>query len=161
MDFNELKKNKLLLGIVILVIIGILLIPVIVIALAGLFYLGVFDVSPPPEVCVMPVGMNCVSSRLAAERLDIELVSGFQKKIVITHLACTKKTDQQVEVEKQTVSPGQKLSFSIPCRDESGNPMSFKQGDAYSGKINVQYYFEDEGPSMVRRVVGNVYAKAG
>ena len=161
MDLNEIKKNKLLLGIIILVVLGILLIPATVIVLAGLLYIGIFNV-PAPEVCTMPLGMACTEAHLSAEvdRLEITLENSLPKAIVITQMSCTKKPNQIEDTQKTTMQVGQSQSFLIACNDENGKPINFEKGDAFSGNINLQYYFDAEGPTLMRRVVGNIYAKA-
>jgi hypothetical protein len=161
MDLNELKKNPLLV-IALLVVLAVLALFVIVVVLAVLFYVGVFNVSPPPEICTFPVGMQCVSSHLSADtdKLEITVISGLQTPIIITNVSCAKTSDKLAEISQVRLATAQRASFSISCTDETGNPINFQQGDTYSGKINVQYYFEAEGPSALRRMSGNIYAKA-
>ena len=161
MDLKELKKNKLLLGIIILVVLGILLIPALVVLLAGLLYLGIFNVSAP-EVCTMPVGMACTEAHLLADgdKLEITLINGFQKPMVITQMSCSKKPSQLEDIQKTTMQVGQSKPFLITCNDINGKPINFEKDDTFSGNINLQYYFESEGPTAMRRVVGNIYAKA-
>ncbi len=48
----------------------------------------------------------------------------------------------------------------MSCNDENGKPMDFASGDVFSGKINIEYYFQGEGLSMKRRLIGNIYIKA-
>ncbi|MFH0818177.1 MAG: hypothetical protein V1909_06125, partial [Candidatus Micrarchaeota archaeon] len=79
---------------------------VIVIVLAALLYLGIFNVKPP-EVCTMPAGMTCSKFYLkngtttSAECAgpgdscaNVTLVNGLQKTIVITAISISKKADQ-------------------------------------------------------------------
>jgi len=56
---------------------------------------------------------------------------------------------------------GATMSLKLKCTDENGNVLSITSGDAFSGKINIRYYFKDEGASSIRRLSGNIFVKAG
>ena len=98
-------------------------------------------------------------------------MNGLQKTIIITNMSCTKEPSQfeacdpvscrGVDKNGLTVYLGQPAYFYVSCNDETGNPMKFEPGDEFSGKINVEYYFENEGPSTKRKLSGNIYVKAG
>lgn len=161
MDLNEIKKNPFLV-IVIIVALAIFAVFAIIIGLAALLYLGVFNVSPPPQVCTFPIGMQCASSHLSADtdKLEITVINGFQKPIIINQAGCAKTSSAMADVSQTRLTTAQRASFSLSCADEAGNQINFQTGDQYSGKINLQYYFEAEGPSATRRMSGNIYAKA-
>ncbi|MFH1447614.1 MAG: hypothetical protein ABIG39_02015 [Candidatus Micrarchaeota archaeon] len=139
---------------------------VIVIVLAALLYLGIFNLDPP-EVCTMPAGMTCPKSYLssAADQLNVTLVNGLQKSITITNVTCTKDPSNYsggwAVASQMNASLGQAININLKCADELGLPLSFDVGDSLSARINVQYYFKDEGINNLRRISGNVFAKAG
>jgi hypothetical protein len=120
----------------------------------------------------MPAGIGCSMFYLSSEtdKLNISLVSGLQKKIVVTGISCTKNQDQFEQCDAArcsgfsgdgvVVPGGISVYFVATCNDENGNPMKFEPGDDFSGKINIEYYFLDEGSGAKRRDSGNIYAKA-
>ncbi|MFH0817436.1 MAG: hypothetical protein V1909_02265, partial [Candidatus Micrarchaeota archaeon] len=140
-----------------------------------LLYLGGPGGGPePPEVCTMPAGMACTQLHLSSQTdtINISLVNGLQKTIVVTNISCTKnpsqfeKCDSNICVSYDAGIGGIKVplggvSFRVytTCNDEFGKPMSFEPGDSYNGKINLEYYFLDEGPLAKRKISGNVYAR--
>ncbi len=159
---------------------------VIVIVLAALLYLGIFNLNPP-EVCTMPAGMSCPKSYLRAGTapatattdcaaangcMNATFVNGLQKTIVVTNVSITKNANSfdactsavrcinWVSGTGVTVPLGSQFSVMLPVTDENGVPMAISSGDAFSGKINIVYYFKDEGASATRKITGNVYAKA-
>jgi hypothetical protein len=127
-----------------------------------------------PDVCTMPAGMSCTTAYLyaAGDNMSVTLVNGLQKTIVVTGIAATRADKTHVEAcgsagaicsgtaTEVTMALGQSNKFGLYLYDESGVRMFFTPGDGFSGKINVQYYFKDEGPGAVRTLSGNVYAKA-
>jgi hypothetical protein len=118
--------------------------------------------SMPPEVCTMPAGMSCAKAALDSDGgiLQLTLISNLQKSIVVTSVTCTKKPDQLIRLLNTTMENAQAYTFLLNCNGENGELLEFAQGDAFSGKINVEYYFEDEGPSNKRTITGNIYVKA-
>jgi len=161
---------------------------VIVIVLVALLYIGVFKVNPP-EVCAMPTGISCAKSYLksgdtgytaAGSRLDVVLVNGLQKTIVITGVACTKNqtnvlpcintgfsatanncTAYDSAAAGAIVPLGASVTLQLKCTDEDGNVLPITSVDTFNGRINVRYYFKDEDASNVRLLSGNVFAQAG
>ncbi len=117
----------------------------------------------PPKVCTMPAGMNCRKFYLSSQtdRLNITLVNGLQKTIVITNMSCTKDSSQFEPFQETKMLLGQSASFVMSCNDDTGKALTFEQGDTFSGKINIEYYFKDEGPGTKRKISGNVYVEAG
>ncbi|MFH1470763.1 MAG: hypothetical protein ABIF01_03375, partial [Candidatus Micrarchaeota archaeon] len=64
---------------------------VIVIVLAALLYLGVFNLAgKTPDLCQFQVGLQCSSFRLDAsdDNLSLTIINGYQEKINITQAAC-------------------------------------------------------------------------
>ena len=160
---------------------------VIVIVLAALLYLGIFNVKPP-EVCTMPSGMTCTKNYLFAgtkptaaganpaageARLEATLVNGLQKTIVVTNASCTKDPTKYEDCAAAgtaarcgasaaggaTVPMGATLKINVTCLDDNGVQMGFSSGDEYNGKINLAYYFKDEGAGAIRRISGNFYTR--
>ncbi|MFH0817199.1 MAG: hypothetical protein V1909_01045 [Candidatus Micrarchaeota archaeon] len=119
----------------------------------------------PPEVCTMPAGMTCQKFYIYGETgyAAITLVNGLQKTIVVTNASCTKQAAQfepctsarcldWVSTNNLVVPLGSSFKLNISCNDENGNPISFYSGDDFSGRINIQYYFLDEGPQNSRKI---------
>ena len=55
---------------------------------------------------------------------------------------------------------GESKTFTTSCNDESGKPIDFDESETFTGKINIQYYFKDEGPTNLRRIIGNIQVNA-
>jgi hypothetical protein len=150
---------------------GILL---IVLAIAiGFFLLNVPWGGSPPEVCTMPAGMVCTPAYFDFHQngyMNITLVNNLQKTIIITSISCTKNSNQFEQCDATRCSNFSGDGVTVPlrspfkalvaCNDENGNPMKFEPGDSYNGKINVEYYFLDEGSEKKRTLSGNIYARA-
>ena len=142
----------------------------------GVVFLALFYWAPvgpgPPEVCTMPAGMGCQKSDLtsSSDLLNITLVNGLQQNIVITNISCSKNSAQSEICDSNrcagfsgdgvTVSNKGLFSALVACNDEIGNPIKFEPGDAFTGKINVEFYFQDEGSAAKRKMSGNIYVKA-
>ena len=137
----------------------------------GLLYLGM----PGPgltEVCTMPAGMSCPKSDLSSssDLLNVTLVNGLKKNIVITNISCSKDSMQSEPCDSNrcagfsgdgvTVPLGGSFNALVTCNDDKGKAMTIDQGDAYSGRINLEYYFQDEGSRAMRKIRGNLYIKA-
>ncbi|MFH1448249.1 MAG: hypothetical protein ABIG39_05260 [Candidatus Micrarchaeota archaeon] len=116
----------------------------------------------PPDVCTMPAGMSCTKSYLPSEtdNLEVTIVNGLQNTIVITNMSCSKNPNQIEDINDVTMKLGESHEFITRCNDENGISIDLEQGEAFSGRINVQYYFEDEGPDNLRKISGNIYVKA-
>ena len=106
--------------------------------------------------------MSCAKLSLSSEtgNLNIALVNGLQKTIVITNMSCTKDPSQFEPIQETKMLNGQSVSFFITCNGENGKALTFDQGDAFSGKINLEYYFEEDGPGVKRKLIGFVFKKA-
>ncbi len=142
---------------------------VIVIVLAALLYLGIFNLNPP-EVCTMPAGMSCTKSYLSStgDNVSITLVNGLQKTINVTNFSVTKNPNEYAACTVArcggtgaSMQIGEAHTFTVQPTDENSAVLSFDQGEAFSGKVNLIYYFKDEGAANIRRISGNIYARAG
>ncbi|MFH0818128.1 MAG: hypothetical protein V1909_05875 [Candidatus Micrarchaeota archaeon] len=134
--------------------------PVLFIIFSVSCFFGIGDCLPS-ELCTMPAGMTCSKSYLSSQTdtINVTLVNGLQKTIVITNISCSKNPSQFEPTKETTVSLGSAASFTTTCNDDTGDLLKFEPGDLYSGKINVEYYFQDEGPGAKRKISGNVYAR--
>ena len=116
----------------------------------------------PQHICAMPSGMTCSRSYLSSSSdfLNITIVNGLQKAIIITNVSCTKDRNQFEPVPEIEAEVGEAGEFLISCNDDIGRPLTFESGDTYSGKINIGYYFQDENPGSKRKLSGYIYEKA-
>ncbi|MFH0817219.1 MAG: hypothetical protein V1909_01145 [Candidatus Micrarchaeota archaeon] len=126
-----------------------------------------------PEVCTMSAGMTCAKFWLHQEtdKTDVLLVNRLQKEIIITNISCTKNPNQfepcdsvrckgfDAGIGGVLVPLGASINASITCNDENGNAINFFSGDDFSGKVNAEYYFKEEGANALRKISGNVYAR--
>jgi hypothetical protein len=155
---------------------------VIVIVLAALLYLGVFNVGQRvPEQCNLPVGIMCTSAKLTPTNLDLKLKNGHGVKINICGIYCddtqtaeqimtangmtvqqctdTPMTNGQIEVGEETSAPVQAGAGCIGVGYSSGplNPPAV--GARYSGKLFIQYIeVTDDAAGSVRITQGTLQA---
>jgi hypothetical protein len=142
---------------------------VIVIVLAALLYLGVFNIANKmPDVCTPQVGLQCNSWFLNSvnSRVNFSITNGYQQTINVTRILCqvqgetgTWVTETGVGVgaqQQQWLGLGTAGNPAIPCYDASGAVMTFSRGSTYQGKIIVEYYFSSEGSGMTRRNTADV-----
>ncbi len=148
----------------------------VVIVLFILVLAALCSTGPVPgsyEACLMPAGIDCHNFHLSSDtdKLEVTLENGLQKTIIITEIVCT-KANLTVDCSGVDCSPtaipsgievaaANSSKFLIPCNDETGNAIYFGERDQYSGKIVVYYYFKEEGPEAKRKLIGNIYVKAG
>ncbi len=142
---------------------------VIVIVLAALLYLGIFT-PITPEVCMMPAGINCQKTYLSSanDNIDVTLVNGLQKSIAVMEMKCTQESaptafdEVKVDGTDLAVSMGQAFSpeTALDCYDSTGAAATFDNGEQYSGKLYIRYYFKDEGSGSPRTIVGTITVKA-
>ncbi|MFH1448252.1 MAG: hypothetical protein ABIG39_05275 [Candidatus Micrarchaeota archaeon] len=144
---------------------GILSLTIVIVVIG---YLGLFSCGGPPEVCTMPAGMTCPKSYLSSESdtLKITLVNGLAKKMIVSSVSCTKDPEQYGKRSYNpyadvTMGIGESHDFELVCTDKAGSPLGFEQGESYSGRINIEYYFEDEGVDNLRTLSGNIFVVAG
>ncbi len=127
-----------------------------------------------PEYCVFQGNMNCQSAWLSPDddMFYFSLVSGSNRPIIVSHASCTMNKGQLEPCDAKRchsydsgkggvlVQPGGMVAFTSTCNDESGNPLSFRKGDHYTGKIILGYYYSDEPRSNIRTFAGSISAKA-
>ncbi|MCX6778573.1 MAG: hypothetical protein NT157_06895 [Candidatus Micrarchaeota archaeon] len=130
--------------------------------LYGILYAGMFGCCDIPEACAMPPGMVCRSYSLNGntDRLNIELVNGLQKSIIVTKLSCTQDPSQYEDTVDIRLGVGEAHEWEVTCNDARGEPKSFETMERFSGKINLEYYFEEEGPWAPRNLTGMIYVEA-
>ena len=151
---------------------------VIVIVLAALLYLGVFNIAGrTPEICSLPIGLQCPSFKLNTNgMLNMSLTNGQPKTIIVTHVACTNNID--FNASSTTVTPANSLAWStvsaasgtIPSADaryvnvtcynigESAPVPARVVGDTYRGNLYIRYYFNDEVGNF-RVAIGDIVTK--
>lgn len=124
-----------------------------------------FDLcSATPEVCIMPSGVNCQKAYIGADsHLIITLVNGLGKPIVVTSIACTQNPNYYGEplAVPVTIAHEATGTFKMPCTNLENQPYKLQAGEMYSGKINMEYYFQDEGPDTKRHLTGTLTVRAG
>lgn len=143
---------------------GVLLIIGILVVIPVMLYFGTFPCCPvSSESCNMPAGMTCTKYHLSSETdlIEISIVNGLQKTIVVTDMSCSKSNAQFEDINDVIMKLGEPHEFIANCNDEGGKSMTFDEGESFSGRINIQYYFVDEGPDNLRKIQGNIYVRAG
>lgn len=144
---------------------------VIVIVLAALLYLGVFNLRTP-ELCQLQVGTTCSGARLTtAGAFNFTLTNGLQKKITVTHAACSSSTSFNAslltggataftDITDVTIDVGSAKAISgYSCYIADGSVANGTIGDDYRGKLYLRYYFQDEGSGSPRVIIGDVATK--
>lgn len=124
---------------------------VIVIVLAALLYLGVFNVGERvPEQCNFKVGILCTSAKVVVDDITLNLRNGLGNKIVICAITCddTETADSLAAITVADcgttnlgdLDVGQTGNFAsgAGCTDAAGAADTV--GDRYRGKVFVQYY---------------------
>jgi hypothetical protein len=165
---------SLLKAIVTVIVIPALIMLVIVVVLAMLLYVGLFNLSQSMsnmEMCTMPVGITCAKASLSSytDKLDVTLVNGLQKTIVVTGIDCTAGLGGATPCNPEscpgfsgggvTVDADESADFMTTCQKTDGTE-DFGPGEVYAGKLNVEYYFKEEGSGAKRRMTGNIISKA-
>ncbi|MDO8339671.1 MAG: hypothetical protein Q7T16_03365 [Candidatus Burarchaeum sp.] len=128
---------------------------VIVIVLAALLYLGVFNIgSRVPEQCNLPVGIMCNSAKLVAADLTLTLKNGHGNKINVCAITCddTKTAADIAAITaascivplsgtyRGTIDVGEQATVTANgagCTDVTGAVTAI--GARYRGKLFVQY----------------------
>ena len=160
---------------------------VIVIVLAALLYLGVFNLSNKvPDVCTFQVGLQCsawrVSYNAGANVATFSAINGYQKEMMIEGAECSMQTADPttglptggaLDVDKTHFLVGGVAAPAIPvaveaqqtltacpiiCYDATGTQTKFSAGSSYSGKLYIKYYFTDEGNTAHRIAVADMKA---
>jgi len=134
---------------------------VIVIVLAALLYLGVFNIAGrTPEICTLPIGLQCPSFKLNTNGLlNVSLTNGQPKTIRVFLAACT--NDPNFNASDTTVGPSattwtdvadtdipsadsRYLSFNCYNSGGGATPATGAVGDTYRGKLYIRYASTDE-----------------
>ncbi len=142
---------------------------VIVVVLAALLYLGVFNV-PTPERCTLQTGLNCASFRLigSSADLNISVTNGLPKEVTITDVSCTQQDTGAGSATYTTLTSAvvipvgttKYVSQLVDCRNGAGTAItSGTVGSAYVGKLYIKYYFTDEGSTATRVNPGDISLK--
>ncbi|MBI4399599.1 hypothetical protein HY570_02520 [Candidatus Micrarchaeota archaeon] len=138
---------------------------VIILVLALLLYLGVFAPSTP-EACRGPAGWTCSRTRLTTDAVLTTAFSFPLRDVTITRLKCTQEsgvvtTGASAWSGSQVILRGDTVSFTLTCHDTTGAAInSFVQGQEYRGRVNVQFYYNDEGSAATRQEKFELIAKA-
>ncbi|MCX6777793.1 MAG: hypothetical protein NT157_02815 [Candidatus Micrarchaeota archaeon] len=158
---------------------------VIVIALAGLNYLGIFRIlGSPPEVCMFQQGMDCGGSPLLPQGSKLELTGVNEEgdTIVITGVMCSSEpvnpatglpknmwalgfgstVDRGWEnpadsVYPSTVEDGTNFEMKVDCYKPDGKDTdTLSQGEGYTGLVYVQYHKASSGSDFSHVILANV-----
>ena len=134
---------------------------VIVIVLAALWYLGVFNVvTRVPEQCSFPPEAQCAATKVTTNgSLIFDLTNvGFAKSITVTGVACTADTSKDAGTVNYTttstqIAIGKTQTFTaangIDCKDASNADVTLgAAGDTYKSKIYVRYYLGSDTPTL-------------
>jgi hypothetical protein len=135
---------------------------VIVIVLAALLYLGIFNIAgKTPDTCTFQIGLQCNSYLLSAatDRVRLDMMNGYQKSIVVDSVACS--TDgSAAQVAYPSSSPvGAQRNFTfvgVQCFNGAGVAQTFDDGAPFIGKFVVQYHYADETAADARRNTADV-----
>jgi hypothetical protein len=141
---------------------------VIVIVLAALLYLNVFN-PPTPDYCTFQTGILCTGLHATVQpsgALSISVTNGLAETVMLCNLACDDSISTPPVMQEcssggsaavlKTGESG-KVTFanSGPCTDASGN--AYPVGGRYRGKIYLMYSAAgDTGNARV--ATGNVIA---
>lgn len=136
---------------------------VIVIVLAALIYMGTFNLATKsPDTCNFQVGLHCQSWRLDAsdDNVTIHIINGYQQYINVTQVLCQTQGTTGVWTtypQPVEIAPQRDAWLTIDhCYDNNGAQINFEQGEMFTGKAMVQFYFRNEGLGMPRRNTADV-----
>ncbi|VVC04447.1 Uncharacterised protein [Candidatus Burarchaeum australiense] len=140
---------------------------VIVIVLAALLYLGVFNVgSRTPEQCNFQVGILCTSAKVTTTTTSLTLRNGLGQRMNVCSILCddTRRTSGADYLTTIATEGGTVLSCTSPpvdaigsnavdvgeektlqqanggCIDSSTTPATVAVGGKYRGKVYITYY---------------------
>lgn len=144
------KKSHSILIIVLIIVAILLFVTIIVISLASVLYLGVFNVGERvPEQCNFSPGMLCTSASVTENTVALGIRNGRGDDVRICGIVCDDTMNKNSvpsggangECTKTlaTLSPGesQVVTASGGCRDQSG---AVKKGGKYRGKIFITFF---------------------
>jgi hypothetical protein len=123
-----------------------------------------------PEYCLFQGTMECQNFWLDGHtnKLSLSLLSGVSRPIVITHISCSQNTEQyepcdhgrclsnEERVAGVKLRPGEASGFIIHCNDFEGRPITFANGEMFTGKIILRYHYADEPRANLRKLVGSI-----
>lgn len=145
---------------------------VIVIVLAALLYLGVFNIAGrTPEICTLPIGLQCPSFKLnTAGTLNVSITNGNPKTIIVDLAACTNdpalnasnfvpgtSSTTYTDVADTSISSADSRWVNFPCYNP-GAVATGNVGDTYKGKLYIRYAFSDD-PTNYRVAIGDIVTK--
>ncbi len=136
-----------------------------------LVYLGG---SAIPEYCTFQNGFSCQSSWLSShkDKLELSLINGLNKPMVVTHVSCSTDRNQAEQCDSKRcrkydsekggveLHTGAATGFILRCTDHRGEPLFFRKGDHYVGKLIVKFYYLGEDKTNIRKLVGSIGVKA-
>jgi len=135
----------------------------LVIIVLGYVYLGTGCGYGPRDLCQFQVGLMCSAFRLDASdgTADLTIINGYQEKINITRAACRQQgiptTWDDYSSSPYSVSAQQSVTINVAeIQDGNGYGVSFQEGDIYTGKCVVEFYYVEEGPEKIRRNTADV-----
>ena len=132
---------------------------VIVIVLAALLYLGVFNLaSKTPDICNFQTGLSCKSTYVVnPATMTVNFINGYQRTITVVGTYCTTQTTgapaaAQYTAVAYSVGVGSNWSGATTCYQDLTHTAAttLKAGDALVGRLWVSYYYNDEGAGQTR-----------
>ena len=147
---------------------------VIVIVLAALLYLGVFNLRTP-ELCQLQVGTTCSSVKLVYNTgaFNFTLTNGLQKQIIVSAAGCSNNPNMNLstahalaadsismtDIADVTIDVGSAKSVAgFNCYNSDGSTANGSIGADYRGKLYLRYAFSDDA-SNYRIIIGDVATK--
>lgn len=130
--------------------------------------------------CVL-MNLPCISWRLQSPNADLNvaIANGLDREVVVTRIACSKNPElffgcgtalggrrtvcnqKDPSAKEALMRPGGENEFSLFCTDGEGNPVRLAKGGAYTGKINIEYYYVDDPSHSPIRLHGDLLEEAG
>ncbi len=114
------------------------------------------------DICVFQPVLQCSSFKLSAvgDTTSITIMNGYQQEISITNATCQTQGFGGMWTQYSTpitILAQQSAKLTIDnLYDGSGSKLYFNDGDIFSGKCVVEFYFVSEGPGRVRRNTADV-----
>ncbi|MFH1285166.1 MAG: hypothetical protein ABIH99_01145 [Candidatus Micrarchaeota archaeon] len=132
---------------------------VIIIVLAALLYLGVFNIGERlPERCDFPAGFQCTNQIVTGSTgaLTFNLINAQQKQVTLEGAACAAADASQpttFDTINQNIAVGSNLTVSVSTNDcPTGSA-----GTMLNGKIWIKYKLAGDASS--RYTSGNLYTR--
>ncbi len=137
---------------------------VIVIVLAALLYLGVFNIGTrTPDQCNFPVGVLCTSAKVTTTNIGMTLNNGLGAKMYVCQVVCDDSLADVTELEASSyglggaagacttnlaiidVGQSKSLTQTGTCSDLTGTAVDL--GAKYRGKLFLTYYLLGDSDS--------------